>query len=326
MVLVPRLPQIDWMLLPRLVSPALSIALLGGIESLLSAVVADGMTGRRHRSNAELIGQGIANLASPFFGGMPATGAIARTVTNIKNGAQSPVAGMIHAVTLFMILMFAGQFAALIPMATLAGILLVVAYNMSEWHLFLRLLRGPRSDVLVLLVTFLLTVLIDLTVAIQAGVVLASLLFMRRMVAVTQVRAVTQTLGYEEEDDERTEKVASIPFGVEVFEINGSFCFGAAQKFSEVLSQSKSRPRVVILRMRHVVAMDATGMNALEEVVARFRRQGTSLFLSGIHAQPLFAMQQSGLLDEIGEENLFETFGEALTRARAIVSAIPGPS
>ncbi len=311
-----RLPAINWQQVPDLFSPAVSIALLAAIESLLSAVVADGQIGGRHRSNAELLGQGIANLASPLFGGIPATGAIARTATNVRTGGRTPVAGMVHAIVLLAILLAAGDWAGWIPMATLAGILLVVAYNMSEWHMFARLLRAPRSDVLVLLATFALTVAVDLTVAIQVGVVLASLLFMRRMAEVTQVKAVRDVLDYEiSEPDEREPQV--IPPDVGVFEINGSFCFGAARKFTEALLASHRPTRVVVLRMRHVLAIDATGLQALEDVVARLRKRGTRLLIAGVHAQPLVALERSGALERIGAENLFETLEEALDSARA---------
>lgn len=310
------IPAIDWHLLPQLFSPALTIALLAAIESLLSAVVADGLVGGRHRSNAELLGQGIANIASPLFGGIPATGAIARTATNVRAGGRTPVAGIVHALTLALILSFAGCFAAWIPMATLAGILLVVAYNMSEWHVFARLLRGPRSDALVLVATFVLTVAVDLTVAVQVGVVLASLLFMRRMAEVTQVKAVRDVVDYESPDALEGE-IVGVPADVEVFEINGSFCFGAARKFTEALLASHVRTRAVILRMRHVLAMDATGLHALEDVAQRLRRRGTRLLLSGVHAQPLIALERSGALERIGTENVFESFDEALAAARS---------
>jgi SulP family sulfate permease len=313
-----RLLEIDWDLAPRLVSPAISIALLAAIESLLSAVVADGQIGGRHRSNAELLAQGIANIASALFGGIPATGAIARTATNVRNGGRSPIAGIVHAGTLLVILLVAGSWAALIPMATLAGILMVVAYNMSEWRAFLQLLRAPRSDVLVLATTFLLTVAVDLTVAIQVGVGLASLLFMRRMAEVTQVKPIRDIVHYEEgEPDEGDAQV--VPANVEVFEINGSFCFGAARKFTETLLASQSAPRIVILRMRHVLAMDATGLHALENVSTRLRRRGTSLFLSGVHAQPLMVLERSGAIERIGENHLFENFADAVAQARRVV-------
>jgi SulP family sulfate permease len=321
----PRLPHVEWASFSLLVSPAISIALLAGIESLLSAVVADGMTGRRHRSNAELIAQGVANIASPLFGGIPATGAIARTATNIKNGGRTPVAGVIHAATLLVILLAAGRWAGLVPMAALAGILFVVAFNMSEWHMFVRLFRGPRSDVLVLLVTFLLTVFLDLIVAIQVGVVLAALLFMRRMADVSHVRVVTDQLSEEDTGGAGPE----LPPGVVVYEIRGSFFFGSAQKFSEVIGHVDRRPRVAILHMRDVFAMDATGIRALEETASRFRRVGTVLLLAGVHAQPLVAMQSADLLDRIGQENMLETLGLAVERSRAILqggadAAAPG--
>jgi len=313
-----RLPAIDLALIPDLVSPAVAIALLAAIESLLSATVADGLTGHRHRSNAELLAQGVANIVSPLFGGLPATGAIARTATNVRNGGRTPVAGIVHAATLLLILMIAGTWAALIPMATLAGILMVVAYNMSEWHVFLRLLRGPRSDVLVLFTTFALTVTVDLSVAIQVGVVLAALLFMRRMADVTQVKQLMDTADYDNVDMEPGE-APDVPPDVEVFEINGSFCFGAARKFAETLLATQSTPRVVILRMRHVLAMDATGLHALEDVAARLRKRGARLLLSGVHAQPLVALERSGAIGRIGEDNMFSSFAAALDLARALV-------
>jgi SulP family sulfate permease len=318
----PHLPEWDWSRTSELVSPAVSIALLGGIESLLSAVVADGMTGRRHRSNAELVAQGVANVVAPLFGGIPATGAIARTATNVKSGGRTPLAGLVHAVTVLLILMVGGHWAGMIPMAALAGILLVVAYGMSEWRLFLGLLRGPRSDLLVLVVTFLLTVLVDLSVAIQVGVVLAALLFMRRMAEVSEVRAIANLLSDEELELDLggATRAADLPAGVEVFEIRGSFFFGSAQKFSEVIGRVERSPRVVILRMRDVVAMDATGLRALSEVHARFQRQGTRLLLSGVHSQPLAAMRSDGLAARIGAENLLASFPEALDRARELVA------
>jgi SulP family sulfate permease len=311
----PRLPRVDLETLRALVSPAIAIALLAGIESLLSAVVADGMTGRRHRSNAELIAQGAANLASPLFGGIPATGAIARTATNVRSGGRTPIAGMVHAATLLLILLVAGRWSELIPMATLAGILLVVAYDMSEWRLFIRLFRGPRSDVLVLLATFLLTVLVDLTVAIQVGVVLAALLLMRRMADVTHVRVITDMLEEEEVDGATSEP---LPKGVEAYAISGTFFFGAAHKFSSTLGVGERQPRVVILDMSDVLAVDATALRALDEVRARFRRQGTALILSGTHAQPLVAMERFGLIDSIGSHRMTGTVSEAVELARRL--------
>jgi SulP family sulfate permease len=300
----------------------LTIAILAGIESLLSAVVADGMTGRRHRSNMELIAQGVANLACPLFGGIPATGAIARTATNIKNGGRTPIAGIVHAVTLLLILLFFGKWAALIPMPTLAGILVVVAWNMSEAHLFAKLLRGPRGDILVLLSTFGLTVLIDLTVAIQVGMVLAAFLFMRRMAEATKVGFITRELrGDEDEeiDDPNSLTRRKVPAGVEVFEINGPFFFGAADKFKNALGAVSETPRVLILRMRHALTLDATALKALESVHYSARRDGTALLLSGVHAQPLVVMERSGFLEVIGDENIFGNIDDALNRAREIL-------
>ena len=320
-----RIPRVPMEVLPHLVSPAIAIALLAGIESLLSAVVADGMTGRRHRANAELVGQGIANIVSPLFGGIPATGAIARTATNVKNGGRTPVAGIVHALTLLLILTTVGRWVSLVPMAALAGILFVVAYNMSEWRVFSSLLRGPRSDVLVLVVTFGLTVLVDLTVAIQVGVVLAALLFMRRMAEVSEVRSVTDQLkdverqGFEAENPD-----VVLPDGTEVFEIAGSFFFGAAQRFSEALSEVHRRPTIVILRMRDVFAMDATGLHALEEVLARFRRQGIVVLLSGIRDQPLGVLRRTGALERFGVENVLGSFREATARAWEVARAPAG--
>ncbi|GJM43187.1 MAG: sodium-independent anion transporter [Gemmatimonadota bacterium] len=313
-----RLLEVDWNQIPDLVSPAITIALLAAIESLLSAVVADGLIGGRHRSNAELLAQGIANVASPLFGGIPATGAIARTATNVRNGGRTPIAGIVHAATLLAILVFAGRWASLIPMATMAGILVVVAYNMSEWHVFLRLLSGPRSDALVLLATFFLTVVVDLTVAIQVGVVLASLLFMRRMAEVTEVKPIRDIVDYDKVDLVE-DGTLEVPAEVDVFEINGSFCFGAASKFTETLLASQGTPTVVILRMRYVLAIDATGLHALEEVANRLRHRGAHLLLSGLHAQPLVAMERSGALARIGEDQLFGSFADAVSHARRLV-------
>lgn len=322
-----RLPDIDFALLPRLIQPALAIAMLAGIESLLSAVVADGMTGRRHRANAELLAQGVANLASPLFGGIPATGAIARTATNVKNGGRTPLAGVTHALTLLVVLTTAGPWVALVPIAALAGVLLVVAYNMSEWRVFTGLLRGPRSDVLVLLTTFSLTVMVDLIVAIEVGVVLAALLFMRRMSEVSTVRSITDQMvdverpGFAAEDADIV-----LPPGTEVYEVAGSFFFGSAQRFSEVLSEIRTRPRVVILRMRDVLVLDSTGLHALEKVGERLRRQGTYLLLAGVHAQPMNVLVRTGAYERLGRENMLETFREAAVRAWELLDEAPPTS
>lgn len=320
---IPHLPPLpDWDRLKQLFSPALTIAILAGIESLLSAVVADGMIEGRHRSNMELIAQGVANLVAPLFGGIPATGAIARTATNVKNGGRSPIAGIVHAVTLLLILLFFGKWAVMIPMPALAGILVIVAWNMSEAHLFIKLLNGPRGDVLVLLSTFGLTVLIDLTVAIQVGMVLAAFLFMQRMASVTQVGFITDELRDSEDemsDDPKSLSYRKVPDGVEVFEINGPFFFGAADKFKNALGEISSPPKVLILRMRHALTLDATALQALETVLARAKRNGTQLVLSGVHAQPLVVMKQSGFLDCIGDENVFDDIDPSLARACEIM-------
>jgi SulP family sulfate permease len=301
-----------------LLSPALSIALLAGIESLLSAVVADGMIGGRHRTDMELVAQGVANVASPLFGGIPATGAIARTATNVKSGGRTPVSGMIHALTLLVILVFAGDWATLIPMPALAGILMVVAYNMSERHLFVKIFRSTRSDIAVLLTTFSLTLLADLTVAIQVGVVLASLLFMMRMSETMQAGYIT---GPSEEDGTEGEETrglfaGKLPEGVEVFEINGPFFFGAADRFKDALREIARKPKVLILRMRHVPVMDSTGLRALEDVVDKTMREGTIVILSGLQSQPRDLLDRSGLLERIGKGNEAPDIQRAIDIAR----------
>lgn len=314
-----HIPHVDLDLLRTLSSPALAIALLAGIESLLSAVVADGMTGRRHRSNAELVAQGVANIVTPLFGGIPATGAIARTATNIRSGGQSPIAGILHAVTLLVILLVGGTWASMIPMACLAGILLLVAYNMSEWRLFAKIARSTRSDTLILLVTFGLTVLIDLAVAIQVGVVLAALLFMKRMSDVTTVRDLRLVLDEEEADDPQEPERADLPDWMEVYEISGSFFFGATQKFKSTMSVIERPPRVLVLKMQRVLTIDATGLRALEEVLAQCRRGQTTLMLVGTNPQTLGLIERSGLADLIGRQNMTATFAQALDHARRLV-------
>jgi SulP family sulfate permease len=317
---VPHLPTFDLGQLPALVPHALTIAILGGIESLLSAVVADGMTGRRHRSNMELIAQGIANIVAPLFGGIPATGAIARTATNIKNGAQTPVSGIVHALVLLLILVFFGQWATLIPMASLSAVLFVVAYNMSEWRYFVRLLRSPRADILVMLCTFGLTVFVDLTVAIEVGVVLSSLLFMNRMSKVTEIRHITQELHEDyETEDKLTITTRSIPPGVEVFEIYGPFFFGVANQFKDSMSIVKKPPKVLILRVRHVMSMDATAMRALEDIIDKVKRDGTRLILSGVTPQLHKLLHKNGLRKKLQDVGIFPDIDAALDEAGRIV-------
>ena len=318
----PALPAIEWATIAALAGPAFTIALLAAIESLLSAVVADGMIGGRHRSNMELVAQGVANIASPIFGGMPATGAIARTATNIKNGGRTPVAGITHAVTLLLITLFFGRWAGLIPLATLAAILVVVAFHMSEWRTFLAEFRAPKSDVAVLLTTFLLTVLVDLTVAIEVGMVLAAFLFMRRMAEVTNISVLTHEFTDPEDDfegDPNAVRRRPIPEGVQVYEITGPFFFGAAEMFKDRVGRIAGQPRVLILRMRHVPAIDSTGLHALRELVRRSRRDGVLVVLSDVHAQPVVALERSGLYDELGEENVHGNVDDALNRARGFL-------
>jgi len=325
----PSVPRIDFAMMRDLVGPAFAIAMLGAIESLLSAVVADGMIGGRHRSNMELVAQGVANIASPLFGGIPATGAIARTATNVRNGGRTPVAGMVHAVTLLLITLFFGRWAAMIPMAALAAILVVVAYHMSEWRTFRAELRAPRSDVLVLLSTFSLTVLFDLVIAIEVGMVMAAFLFMRRMAEVTNVHVFTREFrdagDAEEAADPMSLRWRDVPEGVQVYEINGPFFFGAAEVFREQLSRFAEKPRVLVLRMRHVPAIDSTGIHALRQVIRRSRQEGTHVVLSGVHAQPMVALGRAGLLDEMGEENVCGNIDDALNRAREYLGLPPVP-
>jgi SulP family sulfate permease len=293
-----------------LAQPAIAIALLGGIESLLSAVVADGMIGGQHRPDTELIAQGIANIVTPLFGGIPATGAIARTATNAKNGGRTPVAGMTHAVILLAITIFVGKWAALIPMACLAGILTIVCYHMSEWRTFRAELRSPRSDVAVLLVTFGLTVIVSLVVALEVGMVLAAFLFMRRMAEVAGVSVSSS----DETPGSDTMNVAT-GRGIQIYEINGPLFFGAAAAFKEALSDIAQRPRVIILRMGRVPAIDATGLRTLADIVHRFRREGTLVILSELHPQPRVALERSPVMDDIGEENIAGTQADAVALA-----------
>jgi len=308
----PSIPKIDLETLKQLSSPAFTIAMLAAIESLLSAVVADGMIGKRHNANMELVAQGLANIVAPIFGGIPATGAIARTATNVKSGGTTPIAGIVHAATLLLILLFFGKWAVLIPMATLSAILMMVAYHMSEWRFFVKLLKSPPADVAVMLVTFALTVFVDLTVAIEVGVVLAALLFMNRMANLTKIRRSTFDL----ENDPHALSCRLVPKGVEVFEINGPFFFGAANRFKDALRRVGSRPKVLILRCRHILMIDATALRALEELVEETQREKTQLILSGVHAQPLISLEQSGLYYRIGEDNIYANIDDALNGAR----------
>ncbi|MEI6758449.1 MAG: sulfate permease [Chlorobium sp.] len=313
----PSFPSVDFATIRQLIMPAMTIALLGAIEALLSAVVADGMIGSRHKSNMELIAQGAANIITPLFGGIPVTGAIARTATNVKNGGRTPVAGMVHAITLLLIMLLFGQWAKLIPMPALAAILIIVAWNMSEIKVFRELLKSPRSDVIVLVSTFSLTVIFDLTLAIEIGMLLSVILFMQRMAQLSNVGIITQELqDRDEEDDPNTIVTRKVPDGVEVFEISGPFFFGAASKFRDAMHIVEKAPRIRIIRMRKVLSIDATGLNMMKDLLKDCTKTDTKLILSGVHAQPLFALQQYGLYDDIGEENIFGNIDDALDHAR----------
>jgi sulfate permease, SulP family len=314
----PTFPHMTFTMVRELVAPAMTIAALGAIESLLSAVVSDGMIGSRHRSSMELVAQGVANIITPFFGGIPATGAIARTATNVKAGGRTPIAGMTHSVVLLLITLFFGKLAGLIPLSVLAGILMLVAYRMSEWRVFVAEMRGPRSDAAVLLTTFFLTLLIDLTMGIGVGMVLASFLFMRRMSEVTDIRHITDDLGEDSDELEEADQIStrSVPPGIEVYEIDGPFFFGAAEKFKDVLAEVFRKPKVLIIRMRHVPAIDSTGLNVLRDLVRRTRHDRTLVLISELQNQPLVAMRRSGLLDEIGQDNVVGTIDLALAFAQ----------
>jgi SulP family sulfate permease len=321
MLPMPSLPHVDWQTIKQVMQPAITIALLAGIEALLSAVVADGMIGGKHRSNMELVAQGAANLLTPIFGGMPATGAIARTATNVKNGGRTPVAGIIHALVLLMLMMFFAKWAVHIPLCGLAGIMLVVAYNMSEWRTFRSQLNGRRSDAAVLLITFGLTVIIDLTVAIEVGLVVAAVLFIRSISGTSNVKSVTNGFGDDSElDDLDSFITAPIPAGVKVFQISGPMFFGAAYKFKESLAVVDKLPKVIVVRMRYVPFIDATGLHTLQDVFTTFKEQGTAFVLSGVQPDTLEAIRKSGLLAKIGKGNIAATFDDALLRAREIMA------
>ena len=314
----PVVPGVSFTIIQQLIRPAITIALLGSIESLLSAVVADGMTGGNHRSNTELIAQGIANVCSSIFGGIPATGAIARTATNIKNGGRTPVAGITHALTLLVIMLFVGKWAALIPMATLAGILIMVAWNMSELENFFSVLKGSKSDAAVLVTTFGLTVLVDLTVAIEIGMILAAFLFMRKMMQASSVEQAVFTDGHV--TDELFDP-AAVPDGIDVFEINGPLFFGAAYKFKDAMRIQEKPARVLIIRMRNVPVIDATGISVLKEVNAAIKKHGTKLVLAEVNSlQVIEELKKTRLLFQIGKGNIRDTFDEAIKRADAILA------
>lgn len=303
------IPQLSLGDLPNYFKPALTIALLGSIESLLSAVVSDGMISGNHRSNTELIGQGIANIVTPFFGGIPATGAIARTATNVKNGGRTPIAGIVHAITLLLIMLFFGSWARLIPMSCLAGVLIVVAYNMSEWRSFVAILTGSFFDVLVLVTTFLLTVLVDLTVAIEIGVVLSALLFMKRMADVGNAGVNTEV------DSDVIDDYSVLSKGISTYEISGPFFFASAKQYSEVLKSVGGKSKVLIIRMRHVPFIDATGMHNFREAIKALKAAGITIILSGVQPAVRKDLDAGRLSFTIGKGNIFDAFDKAVLAA-----------
>ena len=316
---MPTIPLVDFETFRLLLAPAFTIAMLGAIESLLSAMVADGATGGRHRSNTELIGQGIANIVTPLFGGIPATGAIARTMTNIRNGGKTPVAGMVHALVLLLIMLFFGKWARLIPMSTLAGILVIVAYNMSEWRSFKSLFSNSKSDVAVLLTTFILTVVVDLTVAIQFGLLLAVLLFLKRVIETTDVSVLNMVVEEEPTDQQEAGEMLSLPEGVEVFEVNGPFFFGIANKFEEAEKQTTEKPLVRIIRLRRVPFIDSTGLSNLKAFIHRSISNGTQIVFSGASQNLLNSLEKSGILSLLGKENNCDDIQSAIARAEELL-------
>lgn len=312
----------DMSTINRLLPAAFTIAMLGAIESLLSATVADGVTGDQHNSNTELIAQGVANIVVPIFGGIPVTGAIARTMTNINNGGKTPIAGVIHAVVLLLILLFLGDLTKHIPMACLAGVLVVVSYNMSEWRTFKSLMKNPKSDVIVLLTTFFLTVIFDLTIAIEVGLLLAMLLFMRRVVNATHISVATETIDLSSEGETKhDDEVLDIPEGVEVYEIDGPFFFGIANKFDELMKQTAKKPNIRVIRMRRVPFIDSTGLHNLESLYRLSQDQGIKVILSGVTPKVRGTLVKNGFDVKIGKENVCSNIHEALSRARTVLEA-----
>lgn len=317
----PSLPEVDWSHFSELIQPAFVIALLAAIESLLSASVADGMTGSRHHPNTELVGQGVGNICSALFGGLPATGAIARTATNIRAGAKTPVSGLIHALTLLLILMLLGQYAAMVPLAALAGILVIVCWNMAEVSTFTHLLTGPRQDAVVLALTFILTVLIDLVVAVEVGVVLASLLFIGRMAQISNVESVSNVLGDDEEENPaRSRYLRHIPDNVEVFDVQGPFFFGAVEQFKDRVFRSVEHDvDYILLRMRLVPALDASGLHALEDFLAYCGRRDITLLLCGVQPQPHKVIRRDKqFIAALTHDNICENIDAALVRIQEL--------
>ena len=317
-------PALSWETIKNLVSPAITIAILGAIESLLSAAVADGVIGDHHNSNTELIAQGVANLASPIFGGIPATGAIARTMTNINNGGRTPIAGIMHAVVLLLIFLFLMPLAKYIPMACLAGVLVVVSYGMSGWRSFLALMKNPKSDVTVLLITFFLTIIFDLTIAIEVGLIIACLLFMRRMSETTDVHIISNEINPDDEDSDMhlgNIEHLTIPKGVEVYEINGPYFFGAGNRFEEIMATLGDRPQVRIIRMRKVPFVDSTGIHNLTNLCEMSQKEGIQIVLSGVTEKVHSQLDKAGFYDIVGQDNICSHIDIALDRAKEIINA-----
>ena len=316
-----QVPDMNWETIKSLVSPAITIAILGSIESLLSATVADGVIGDHHDSNTELVAQGLANIASPLFGAIPATGAIARTMTNINNGGKTPVAGIIHAVVLLLIFLFLMPLAKYIPMACLAGVLVVVSYGMCGWRSFLELMKNPKSDVTVLLITFFLTIIFDLTIAIEVGLIIACLLFMKRMSETTDVKAITEEIDLNQDAEFSTGNLDHliIPQGVEVYEINGPYFFGAGNKFEEIMASFGDRPKVRIIRMRKVPFVDSTGIHNLTNLCEMSKKEGIQIVLSGVREKVNGQLEHAGFYHLIGEENICSHINLALKRANEII-------
>ena len=314
------IPALDWEAVKNLFPVAITIAVLGAIESLLSATVADGVIGDKHDSNTELIAQGAANIITPLFGGIPATGAIARTMTNINNGGKSPVAGIVHAGVLLLILLFLMPLAQYIPMACLAGVLVIVSYNMSGWRTFKALMKNPKSDVTVLLITFFLTVIFDLTVAIEWGLVIACVLFMRRVMETTEISVIKNEIDPSKESDfDLHEEHLVIPKGVEVYEINGPYFFGIATKFEDVMAMLGDRPKVRIVRMRRVPFIDSTGIHNLENLCRMSQKEKITIVLSGVNEKVHKVLERSGFYELLGEENICPNINVALERAKQLI-------
>jgi SulP family sulfate permease len=318
---MPVFPEINLAIIQALIQPAIAIALLGSIESLLSAVVADGMIGGRHRSNMELVAQGVANVFSGLFGGIPATGAIARTATNIKNGGRTPIAGIVHAIVLLLIMLLLAPIAKLIPLSCLAGILVVVAWNMGEWHHFFSMLKSNRMDVMVLLTTFFLTVFFDLILAIQVGMILASFIFMKRMSDATSIRNTTDLLATNEVDADTLfeEELSTIPNSVVLYEINGPLFFGASQKFQEVINDLHHRPPILILRMRNVPFIDASAINRLKEMCQQLLSKGSEVIISGANHEVKQELLKNNLYKMLGKHNIHDNIRSALDRAEKVL-------